>query len=87
MDIWTAILMLFWSIAGVWLIAGELPVMAKHRIEVIFGVSSRWGKLLIGLFLLAIVAKQAQVAYLDPNTTLDIVLAPFKLNYAGFTWF
>jgi hypothetical protein len=87
MDIWTVILMLFWSIAGVWLIVGELPGMTKHRIDMIFGVTNRWGKILIGLVLLAFVAKQAHVAYLDPNVTLDVVLAPFKLHYEGFTWF
>lgn len=57
MNIWSVILMLFWSIAGVWLIIGELPGMTKYRIEMIFGVTDRWGKVIYGLVIIAVTTK------------------------------
>lgn len=87
MDVFTLILCVFWSIAGLWLVLGELPIMAKHRIPEIFGIKNRLGKVLFGAVLLAIVGKQIQTWYIDPNSSWEILLAPMRLYYSGFSWF
>lgn len=87
MDVFTLILCVFWSIAGLWLIVGELPGMVKHRIPMIFGIENRWGKMLVGVGLLGVVGKQIHTWYIDPNSSWEILLAPMRLYYSGFSWF
>ena len=87
MDPFTLILCVFWGVAGLWLVFGELPAMAKHRIPEIFGVKSRWGKVAFGLALLAFVGKQIHTWWIDPTSSWEILLAPMRLYYSGFSWF
>lgn len=81
MDIFTFFLLLCWTIAGVWLLVGELPRFQKHRIEQIFSVRNRWGKLIIGAFLLTFCSFQVYLWAIDPLSTWELLWAPLKLSY------
>lgn len=81
MDIFTFILVVCWAIAGVWLIVGEHPRMHQHRIDQIFGVKNRVGKIIIGVALLAFCSHQVYLWAIDPHTAFELLWSPLKLSY------
>lgn len=67
MDFWSVFLTTLWFFVGVWLILGETPLMSHVKIETIFGVENRWGKILMGVAFLLLVVKQCHDWYIDPS--------------------
>lgn len=81
MDVYTLILVVFWSIAGFWLIAGEHPRLHAYRVNAIFGISNRRGKIVIGVTLIAFCAALVWLWYIDPNAPVAVYWGPLKLSY------
>lgn len=81
MDVFTFILIVCWYIAGFWLLIGEIPRWHHHRIERIFGVSNRFGKMLIGVLLIAFCSRMVWLWYIDPNAPVALLWEPLKLSY------
>jgi hypothetical protein len=67
MDFWSLFLTMLWFFVGIWLILGETPLMNHVKIDIIFGIENRWGKILIGTAFLLLVAKQCHDWYIDPS--------------------
>lgn len=81
MDIFTFFSVVCWTIAGFWLILGEHPRLQKYKIEIIFGISNRYGKIAIGVFLIAFCSFWVWQWYVDPNAPLALLWEPLKLSY------
>lgn len=74
MDIYSFILIVFWGIAGVWLVLGELPRFTKYHIDTIFGISDRRGKVAIGIAFITFCSWRLYQWYIDPSVTLELML-------------
>lgn len=68
-DIAEVISVVFWMIAGSWLLLGELPLFKSIRIDVLWGIESRWGKVVLGLVILAI-CSQRLVTWQNADTII-----------------
>lgn len=81
MNVVTFILVVCWYIAGIWLLIGEIPRWHQYRIERILGVSNRFGKIIIGLALIAFCSRMVWLWYVDPNSPPALLWEPLKLSY------